>query len=166
MNEPVDFIWLKDPDFVDEIVRLFIHNLETSYISHSEILIGRSEDVNKWSDNLEELLESEIRNIFSEADASQRLAVAMSNGSIDGVCIIQQIQTRKNRIWVIEDIIIKKQARSAGIGSRFLEWIQSEAKELKVNYMLCESGISNEPAHHFFEKNGFNTLSLTFIKKL
>lgn len=166
MNERATFLWVNDSGYTNEIIRLFENNLEPDYISHSEILIGRSINPLEWDKDLISILEKEIKNIFSHPESNQQIAAIFRNGAMEGFCIIQQIDTRKNKIWVIEDIIVDKFTRNHGTGTKFLNWLIAEAVARQINYMMCESGIQNAGAHHFFEKNGFNPLSQTFIKKI
>lgn len=166
MNEQVAFLWVNDSGYTNEIVHLFENNLEPDYISHSEILIGRSINPLEWDKDLHNILEKEIKSIFSNPESNQKIAAVFRNSSIEGFCIIQQIDTRKNKIWVIEDIIVDKLTRNHGTGTKFLNWLIAEAAARQINYMICESGIQNAGAHHFFVKNGFNPLSQSFIKQI
>lgn len=166
MDTTINFRWLNDPVYANEIAQLLINNLEADYISHSEILIGRSVDEDQWADELPEIIQQEIKAIFEKTDPDLTLAVVNVEEKIKGVCIIRLVETKKNKIWIIEDIIVDKNIRSMGIGTTFLKWVETEAKIQGVNMLLCESGNHNYGAHDFFTGNGYKPLSQTFLKKI
>ena len=47
-----------------------------------------------------------------------------------------------------------------------MNWVELQAAKMKTVDLFLESGITNENAHDFFEKNGFEVVSKVMIKKV
>ena len=60
----------------------------------------------------------------------------------------------------ITDIVVKKDCRQNGIGSKLLEKLIQEAKLKKVNSLTLEVNSNNSPAQKLYEKYGFKTLGV------
>jgi hypothetical protein len=51
-------------------------------------------------------------------------------------------------------------------GKEILNWVELQAAKMKAVDLFLESGITNEDAHDFFGKNGFEVVSKVMIKKV
>jgi GNAT superfamily N-acetyltransferase len=67
---------------------------------------------------------------------------------------------------ILEDMVIDQNQRAAGVGMAVLDWIFREARSAGCSRLYLESGISNDRAHHFFEREGFHPVSVVMMKKL
>ncbi|WP_395848839.1 GNAT family N-acetyltransferase [Elizabethkingia anophelis] len=67
---------------------------------------------------------------------------------------------------IIEDMIVDGSLRGMSLGKKLMDFIHNFAAEQKVKALFLESGITNDKAHSFFEKNGFEKVSVTYIKSL
>ncbi len=60
----------------------------------------------------------------------------------------------------ITDIVVKKDYRQNGIGSKLLEKLIQEAKQKNVKSLTLEVNANNIPAKKLYEKYGFKTLGV------
>ena len=60
----------------------------------------------------------------------------------------------------ITDIVVKKECRMQGIGSKLLEKLIQEAKGENVNSLTLEVNVNNFPAIKLYEKYGFKALGI------
>lgn len=131
--------------------------LNTDYISHGEIQAGLSDDGKTWVDDLGGRLHEDI----TYPAIGQRVLGAYNDQDIlEGVAIIKE---NFNHV-VIEDLVTEP--KSTGLGTEMIAFIEAFAKEEWKEWVFLESGIRNQRAHNFFERNGYELLSHTFGKKL
>ena len=64
------------------------------------------------------------------------------------------------------DMIVDGSLRGMSLGKKLMDFIHNFAAEQKIKALFLESGINNDKAHSFFEKNGFEKVSVTYIKTL
>jgi len=69
-------------------------------------------------------------------------------------------------VGLLEDLIVQKQYRGNGIGSRLLSWICTwcMTKNISRLQLLRDSGNNNALA--FYDLNGWNSTSLVCMRKL
>ena len=85
-------------------------------------------------------------------------------GELTGFAIIEF--NKETKAAVLSDIMIKENCQGKGIGKEALHKIEEYLKNRNTGIVLLESGINNEKAHNFFEKNGYNKISVEFFKNL
>ena len=66
----------------------------------------------------------------------------------------------------IPELIITKKYQKQGIGTNLINACISLAKEKNCGVMRLESGNQRKEAHHFYQKLGFESKSLSFTKNL
>jgi N-acetylglutamate synthase-like GNAT family acetyltransferase len=96
----------------------------------------------------------------------RRVAVARHEGLILGIVVIGIHLKANNPHVVIEDLVVDQEKRGNGYGKEILNWVELQAAKMKAVDLFLESGIANEDAHDFFEKNGFEVVSKVMIKKV
>lgn len=84
-------------------------------------------------------------------------------GSILGV-VCKCLAMNGDNFLVIEDVIVKENARGHGIAKRLMQSIEEFAKSKKCAYSILVSGESRKVAHKFYEKSGFNDEVIGFRK--
>ena len=67
---------------------------------------------------------------------------------------------------VIEDLVVDLGRRNTGVGKAVMDWIASEARARDIHRLILESGLKNERAHEFFEREGFVTCSKVMMREL
>lgn len=66
----------------------------------------------------------------------------------------------------VDDLVVRPEARGAGIGAALLDVAKSQAKEQSCDHVRLCSGLSRIDAHRFYEDNGFNKTSIQFAYAL
>ncbi|MDE5432152.1 GNAT family N-acetyltransferase [Elizabethkingia meningoseptica] len=141
----------------EDAVNFFINHKTNSYISHSEILSGRAESATEWSENFAEILATEL-----EEDDCNLITMEDIHNQIIGIAILRIYK----KYLIIEDMIIDGNLRGLSLGKKLMDFIHNFATEQKIKALFLESGITNDKAHSFFEKNGFKKVSVTYTKIL
>ncbi|QIG78441.1 GNAT family N-acetyltransferase [Stakelama tenebrarum] len=136
---------------------------DPAYISHGEIQTGLAIDARHWEPDLAARYAAD----FAELGAERDLLVARDqDGDIRGIAVLAWEETRRRRFAVLEDMAVDPAMRSSGIGARMLEEVENRARARDVDWLFLESGLGNEGAHRFFEREGFETVSKVFVKRL
>jgi GNAT superfamily N-acetyltransferase len=147
---------------IGKYLSIFNECKHDSYISHGEVLCGRATHDFKWADNIITQMKHEfIYYIFSRN--CDVLEILLS-GELTGFAIIEL--NIKTKAAVLSDIMIKKNNQGKGIGKEALYRIEEYLKKKNMGIILLESGIKNQIAHNFFEKNGYTKISAEFSKKI
>ena len=141
----------------EETVNFFIEHRTNSYISHSEIMSGRAKSATKWSENFAEILSTEL-----DEDDCNLITIEDIHNKIIGIAILRIYR----KYLIIEDMIVDGSLRGMSLGKKLMDFIHNFAAEKKVKALFLESGITNDKAHSFFEKNGFEKVSVIYIKTL
>ncbi|MDE5493294.1 GNAT family N-acetyltransferase [Elizabethkingia meningoseptica] len=141
----------------EDAVNFFINHKTNSYISHSEILSGRAKSATEWSENFAEILATEL-----EEDDCNLITIEDIHNQIIGIAILRIYK----KYLIIEDMIIDGNLRGLSLGKKLMDFIHNFATEQKIKALFLESGITNDKAHSFFEKNGFKKVSVTYTKIL
>jgi GNAT superfamily N-acetyltransferase len=92
--------------------------------------------------------------------------VARHEDLILGIVVIGINLEAINPYVVIEDLVVDRKKRGSGYGKEILNWVELQAGKMKAVDLFLESGITNEDAHNFFEKNGFEVVSKVMTKKV
>lgn len=132
---------------------------DASYISHGEVQTGLSLDAKSWAPDVgarmrEDFLDMEHRDV----------AYVRNGGEVVAASIIWWVNGPRVSFAVIEDMAVKKSARSHGLGGALVAAIETEVKARGMRWLFLESGLHNERAHDFFEREGFDVVSKVFMK--
>jgi GNAT superfamily N-acetyltransferase len=159
--------WCDDPSEVDRLADFFAQNVTQSYISHSELQFGRAQAPDKWFPDLEAVFKAEIAERVPCAPGAQfRVARAYSDDALVGLAYVTFTFEVPIPFFILEDIVVGRSKRGAGIGQAMLDWIFARAKEEGIKRGFLESGKDNHDAHHFFERNGFEQVSIVMMAEL
>jgi ribosomal protein S18 acetylase RimI-like enzyme len=165
----MQFLWLEREDQIEQAARFFESGVRSdpSYISHSELMWGRATSPTQWSSELYEKLHEELSEIVDGGTSqSKRVARCIVDGELMGVAILDFQKEVPIPFGVLEDIVIKIDARRTGIGQAFIDWICDRMQEAGLRRIYLESGLTNEAAHHWFERNGFHQVSVVMMAPL
>jgi GNAT superfamily N-acetyltransferase len=168
-DEQITVGYCRDNKLSARLAKFFVDNIDTSYISHSEIQYGRAADKNHWSPRLKKLVKSEFAGLAAEQEStkeSRHLIFAISQNLVVGVAIIAYNFSIEIPFAVLEDMVIDRGTRGQGIGSVMLAWLENEARKKRMHSIFLESGINNIDAHTFFKKNSFSVVSQVMMKPL
>jgi GNAT superfamily N-acetyltransferase len=171
MSEQLRIDWCQDPDRTGELAEFFARHVGPEYISHSELQGPRALSPNQWRAGLPEILREEIEPRLAQTKAapspsSQPILVAERDGALVGLSFVTFAGAAGVPFAIVEDLIVIPEMRSSGIGKAILDWIVAEAKIRNIHRLFLESGVQNEHAHHFFEREGFHTVSIVMMRSL
>lgn len=103
-------------------------------------------------------------------NSSCNVLVAKDNNSVIGMCSIQRLISTASGGYkgLIEDVIVDKKYRNAGVGEKLISEIISWAMKNNYNSIYLLADKKNIDAHRFYKRNGFeigNLINLNYIKK-
>jgi len=170
MND-VEFRAISDLVWVSDAAHMFIANVDTSYISHGEIMDGRATDLGNWSPALIDIITSDfeeaVLNACDPLADGLHLVGAFKGNFPEGLALYEYVAGRRSRYAVIHDFIVSKDARRQSLGSSMLMWLENQFREAEnIKHVFLESGKTNDPAHIFFQHHGYRQCSLTMMKEI
>jgi GNAT superfamily N-acetyltransferase len=167
MCDQLNITWCDDPAEADSVASFFAQHVDSDYISHGELQLGRATDPEHWSPDLARLIADEIRCAGENGAHSERRVVTASIGSrLAAMALVGFHRGFHSRYVVLEDLMVDKALRRNGIGDAVLKWIEKEVRTAGCERMFLESGIRNREAHGFFERHGFRPCSLVMMKSV
>lgn len=115
-----------------------------------------------------------LRNTIAGNLFDHRLACALANGyrvlaTEDGTaCFGYHIahDVYWGKTLYIDDLVVRPDLRSSGIGKALLERAKVEARTLGCDHIRLCSGLNREDAHRFYEANEINRTSIQFAHSL
>ncbi|WP_203291624.1 GNAT family N-acetyltransferase [Maricaulis parjimensis] len=132
------------------------------YISHGEILSGRSLDGVHWVEDLDTVL---ARDFAACLESGGMVFVAETDGQMAGFCaVFCQTTPHGQSIATIEDMLVDDSLRRDGVGRALLKTAEAFADKKGADHILLESGIGNAGAHDFFERQGYGVVSKVFAR--
>lgn len=170
LSASISYGWSNDLSDEKPIVDLFLTQITPQYISHSELQGPRAEAVGKWRVDIARTLHEQVRQALSQdpkAPSTFLVAIATTR-FLAGAAFVSIDQKRQAScpFAILEDIVVHPDAQGSGIGQGLLEWISDDLQHRGIRRLFIESGIENLSAHHFFEKRGFEPISVVMLKEL
>lgn len=136
---------------------------DARYISHGEIQAGLSTHGETWVDDLAARFAVDFRSL----DPDRRVVAAHDPGGVlVGAAVVLTVDGPDAAYVVIEDVAVDPGARSHGVGGALIAFIEGAAREAGAQWAFLESGLDNERAHAFFERQAYRPLSKVFGKRL
>ncbi|AHE53325.1 GNAT family N-acetyltransferase [Sphingomonas sanxanigenens] len=165
MQTDLTFAWDKSPASAAAAASFAaaIIGQDTAYISHGEIQTGLSIDGAHWAPDLARLYASDFADFGEERDL---LIARTPDGSIAGIAILAWEESSRRRFAVLEDMVVAPLNRSSGVGGQLVRLVEERVKERGVAWLFLESGLRNERAHQFFEREGFHMTGHVFVKQI
>jgi ribosomal protein S18 acetylase RimI-like enzyme len=156
---------------LEALTAVFSDNLTTSYISHSELQGRRAIRPGEWTGDIQAVLRREIAErlrdpmeAFPSAEFWQGVVEAQEDGAIVGIAFVTLSRKANVPFGVVEDIVVNANLRGHGRGEAMMEWMIDAFRRAGVDRVFLESGITNEAAHHLFERLGFKTVSIVMMR--
>jgi N-acetylglutamate synthase-like GNAT family acetyltransferase len=157
--------WSTRAEHAATLTDFFVRNVmaDTRYISHGEIQLGRAIDEHTWNLRLPEIVLAEILEKIADFTTTGKSGVVAARDGTEmvAISIVSFREEGGAPYGVLEDLLVHPSRRGHRIGANILEWIEHEGKQRGMQRFFLESGLGNEQAHHFFERNGFRTCSVT-----
>lgn len=168
-RDPAVIAWCDDPGIAGEIARLFVAHAEPSYISHSELQIGRAIDARTWAPDLAERVHRFANRCASTPDGAEgaiRLATLSRGGKLIGFAFVAFALSAEVPYATVEDLLVVPDQRSTGAGTDLMGWIADQCRSRGVRRLFLESGAGNHRAHAFFAREGFRQTSIVMMRDL
>jgi len=162
MPDKITVTWCGTPSRAAELAAFFARNVGPDYISHAELQGGRALSPTEWRPNLVEILRAEVEARLARGT----LAVAEEGTALLALAFVTLADEALVPFAVVEDLIVAPETRGRGVGKMMLDWIAAEARARGIRRLFLESGISNERAHAFFEREGFRQTSVVMMREL
>ncbi|HEY4165661.1 MAG TPA: GNAT family N-acetyltransferase [Reyranella sp.] len=169
MVDSLSIAWCCTVSRASELADFFAGNVGPDYISHAELQGERALSPTEWRPDLREVLRAEIAPRLaagSPGPDSKPIAVAEQGGALLALAYVTFAASAPVPFAIVEDLIVSPGARGRGVGKAMLDWIAEEARARGVRRLFLESGIDNERAHDFFEREGFRPTSVVMMKSL
>jgi GNAT superfamily N-acetyltransferase len=169
--EDLRITWCGNASRALELSKFFAGNVDASYISHSELQGPRALSPKEWRPNLLDILLEEIEPRLAATSGapgsdSKPIAIAEEAGKIVALSLVTFEGSAPVPFAVVEDLIVDPSQRSHGVGKAIVDWIAEESRNRKIGRLFLESGLTNERAHAFFEREGFHPTSVVMMRSL
>lgn len=161
--------WCSDAGAADAVAALFVAHADPSYISHSELQLGRATDLGTWAADLGDRvrrLAARAADPRGEAEDGIRLATLSRKGRLVGLAFVAFSGRALVPYATLEDLLIAPEERGRGSGNRFVEWIVAECQSAGMRRLFLESGAGNHRAHDFFAREHFRQISIVMMRDL
>ena len=172
MKPEPEFRWCRDAAKAKSLAKLFSDNLTSSYISHSELQGPRAVSTTQWSADIAGVIEADLvgrceNPLDAAPNASTMLTAYLTmNGEDVAVFLVTFSRAAHHPYVILEDMMVASHMRGHGCGTLFMRWIEGECAARAIGRMFLESGINNDHAHHFFEREGFKKISVVMMRDL
>jgi GNAT superfamily N-acetyltransferase len=168
MADTISIAWCGGPLRAPELADFFARNVGPQYISHGELQGARALSPTEWRPNLRDVLTAELASRLAETPMrdSKPIAVAERAGALVALAFVTFADSAPVPFAVVDDLIVGPALRGQGAGKAMLDWIAAEARKCGIGRLFLESGITNERAHAFFEREGFHPTSVVMMREL
>ncbi|NQY23065.1 MAG: GNAT family N-acetyltransferase [Campylobacteraceae bacterium] len=144
-----------------------------------KIEIAKSSDIPVLCDLLDSLFtqESEFKSdrnsqirglssVIKNDDVGDILIVRENDNIIAMVNILYTVSTAIGaRVGILEDMVVSKEGRGSGVGSKLLERAIDFAREKGCKRITLLTDHDNEGAHRFYQKHDFSLSSMVVFRK-
>ncbi len=94
--------------------------------------------------------------------------VAVHDGLIVGMATVQTLisTAEGGRVGLVEDVIVAREFRNQGVGTRLLEKIEEWSRKAGLHRLQLLADIDNQPALDFYSVRGLSCTRLVCLKKM
>ncbi len=107
-----------------------------------------------------EILQSD-KGCFFVAESGEEVV-----GFISGAPPLALWNIREREMFMIEELAVREDLRSNGLGSLLIEFFRDYAKKQGYKRIAASSHVARERAHNFYLKNGFAKEEFVFVKDI
>ena len=116
--------WCDQNCSAKELASFFAEQVTPSYVSHSELQLGRAKTQSEWAPNLKAILEEEISSRLKDPpDLGRRVVAAYEHSVLAGLAYVTFNLEAPTPFAVLEDIVVSNERRGSGLGQAMLDWI-------------------------------------------
>ena len=73
---------------------------------------------------------------------------------------------RCGRYLDVDNVIVDLQYRGTGIGQQLMDWVERYAHREGCENMVLDAYVTNDLAHKFYQRNGYQVVGYHFVKSL
>lgn len=157
------------PEEISQVVEMFTAEVGPDFISHSELMYGRADDIGRWAPDLAAVLTAEFAKVLAPPDEAGSLSILTlrsAQGELTGFAVLNHVANSRRPFLVLEDMVVAKSHRGKGLSRLLMDKVEAHARDRGVCRIFLESGAENAHAHDVFERFGFRHISNTFLKQL
>jgi GNAT superfamily N-acetyltransferase len=106
--------------------------------------------------------------LVADASGMSHALVAVCEGAIIAMATIQTLisTAEGGRVGLVEDVIVDREYRGQGVGTRLLEGITIWSREHSLKRLQLLADAENMPALDFYKNRRWNTTRLICLRKL
>lgn len=146
----------------EAIAKLFVENVDETYITASEAVWGRAVLDGGWAPNLYEVVREEAE---AAVDLDDKLVICLfdDDGSLIGYTFTA---LKPSNCAEIEDFVLRKDKRGQGLGIMLHDVTQGALKEVECKTVFMEVSTENKNMQCFVERDGMKPTSIRYWKNL
>jgi GNAT superfamily N-acetyltransferase len=169
-DDTIRMHWADEPALAGQIADFFCEHSDPAYISHSELQSGRALAAGEWNPDLHRIMLAQAGDVLAESmhdGKTDEIACAWRGAELVGIALVSFDGVDPDRRFaVLDDLIVSSAVRGVGLGRQFVEWIADRVREVGIPRLYLESGIQNADGHRFFERAGFQQISIVMMRDL
>jgi len=154
-------IFYANPTDASLIAKLFVENVDESYITASEQIWNRATLENGWCDDLYDNVRLEILDGIKSGD--KLILVMYDDEKLIGYTFTA---FKNNSCAELEDFVVHRDYRRDGLGKKLYDRTVEACKANNINTLFLEVGHNNSKMHSFCEKNGMQQTSVKYWQKV
>ena len=106
--------------------------------------------------------------LLRDKSGSSIILVAEKSKEVIGTCSVQSVisTAEGGPVGLLEDLIVQKQYRGNGVGSRLLSWICIWCMTKNISRLQLLRDWENKKALEFYDLNGWKSTSLVCMRKM
>ena len=144
----------------------FAAHVDAGYLSPADAAAGRIGPDGGLHPDLEAIVAAELAASTGAPGVTDggHLAVVLEGDGIVGIAIVAH--DAGSTVAVIDDVLITPGSRGAGLGRRFVRWIESELASVGVHDVHLETSVNNPRARSLFESMGFTPVAVHLARRI
>jgi GNAT superfamily N-acetyltransferase len=112
-------------------------------------------------------VESFVRQVLRQQERGFHLSAAVRDGEIVGLIgYRQQENLMYGQFVFVDDLVVKSDVRSGGVGARLLGVARTYAREMGCTYFVLDTGLHMALAQRFYYRQGLLAHAMGFSEKL
>ncbi|HFI9135911.1 TPA: GNAT family N-acetyltransferase [Escherichia coli] len=151
---------ISDEKELHHCAKFFTDHVTDDYITHDEILRGRAESIDRWSENLYEIL---LRDLRLCVEKNAPLFSFILSGTIVGIAVFDRPDCEHNNALILNDLIIHKHFRGSGLGKKVMSELLKILSNTHYEYIFLDVCAGNNKGRAFFSRNGGVHIASTYV---
>ena len=146
------------PEEITEAKEMMLEALHENYITDIEIEMNIALDENRISEEAGSIVEQQLKQLIS-SDSAAVFAARVENKLVGYAIVV--VEGDVADFW---DLVVKKEYRKMGIGTRLIKAVEEYAKRKGCVAVKLDVNLKNEAAIRLYEKLGYRKVSYIMMK--